>query len=175
MTYSEAAHILGIQGYITPKLTKKAYLKLAKRYHPDMDSTGGEMMKKINNAFATLQNYTGTIEGINNLTTYTFSNSKNKTKNLSKKQLKGNQFNIYEWITMVITMLAMIFGIIYGAAHINAQFPIYFNHISILIMMISIWYVVSEIGCITSVLSILFGSILFRILVELAQRYIISS
>ena len=175
MTYSEAAHILGIQGYISPKMTKNAYLKLAKRYHPDKDSKGLEMMKKINNAFATLENYTGRIEGINNLTTYRSSKVTGGKQEAPHKFKNMTKNNLVFLVSLAIILLYVIFGIIYGCAYIKSLHPIVYNYISGLLMMTAIAYVAIYKGNITLVAAAFFGSSLFLIIVELTRQYLLTS
>lgn len=62
MKISDAINILGLSGDITPELVKTAYRKSAKKYHPDINPVGAEMMKVINSAFGVLKDYTGTQE-----------------------------------------------------------------------------------------------------------------
>ena len=62
MKHSDAANILGINGDVTPEIVKQAYRLAAKKYHPDVNPAGEEMMKIINDAFDTLKDYTGSIE-----------------------------------------------------------------------------------------------------------------
>ena len=61
MQHSDAINILGLSGDITPEIVKQAYRLAAKKYHPDVNPAGAEMMKIINDAFDTLKDYTGTI------------------------------------------------------------------------------------------------------------------
>ena len=62
MKISDAANILGLNGSITPELVKTAFHKAAKKYHPDINSAGAEMMKVVNAAFDVLKDYTGTLD-----------------------------------------------------------------------------------------------------------------
>ena len=62
MEQSDAANILGLQDEITPEITKKAYRDAAKKYHPDINPAGSEMMKIINSAFEALKNFTGIFD-----------------------------------------------------------------------------------------------------------------
>lgn len=61
MKISDAAAILGLSGHITPDATKSAYRAAARRYHPDRNPAGAEMMKLVNAAFDALKSFTGTI------------------------------------------------------------------------------------------------------------------
>ncbi len=62
MKISDAINILELSGEIMPELTKIAFRLAAKKYHPDINQAGTEMMKIINAAYDILKNYTGTIE-----------------------------------------------------------------------------------------------------------------
>lgn len=62
MKTSDAANILGLQNEITPEITKQAYRLAAKKYHPDVNPAGTEMMKVINSAYAVLKDYSGVID-----------------------------------------------------------------------------------------------------------------
>lgn len=62
MKIIDAANILGLSGDITQEDVKKAFHAQAKKYHPDINPAGTEMMKVINAAFEALKDYTGTIK-----------------------------------------------------------------------------------------------------------------
>lgn len=62
MKIADAASILGIDGAITPEKSKKAFWLAAKKYHPDVNPAGEEMMKMVNAAYEVLKDYEGTIE-----------------------------------------------------------------------------------------------------------------
>lgn len=62
MNIYDAAKILGLQGDITPEDVKSAYKDAAKKYHPDINPAGAEMMKMVNAAFDVLKEYTGTFK-----------------------------------------------------------------------------------------------------------------
>jgi len=62
MKQSDAANILNLAGEITPKEVKQSYRSAAKKYHPDINPAGSEMMKIINEAFETLKEFSGTLE-----------------------------------------------------------------------------------------------------------------
>lgn len=62
MKTSDAANMLGLQNEITPEITKQAYRLAAKKYHPDINPAGAEMMKVINSAYAVLKDYSGVID-----------------------------------------------------------------------------------------------------------------
>ena len=62
MNIYDAAKILSLTGEITPEMAKKAYRNACKKYHPDVNPPGGEMMKLINAAFAVLKDYEGDVK-----------------------------------------------------------------------------------------------------------------
>jgi hypothetical protein len=59
MNIYDAAKILGLSGALTPQETKAAYRVACKKYHPDINPVGEEMMKIINQAYGALKDYTG--------------------------------------------------------------------------------------------------------------------
>ena len=61
MKQSDAAKLLDISGAVTPELVKSAFRTQAKKYHPDVNPAGLEMMQMINDAFDTLKDFIGTI------------------------------------------------------------------------------------------------------------------
>lgn len=62
MNIYDAAKILGLSGNITPQTAKTAYRKACKKYHPDVNPAGNEMMKLINQAYDVLKDYSGEIK-----------------------------------------------------------------------------------------------------------------
>lgn len=62
MNIYDAAKILGLTGELDPKTVKAAYRAACKKYHPDLNPAGDEMMKLVNAAFDALKDYTGKIE-----------------------------------------------------------------------------------------------------------------
>jgi len=56
MNINDAAKILGIDGKIDADIVKKAYRMQCKKFHPDRNPAGLEMMKAINVAYDTLKN-----------------------------------------------------------------------------------------------------------------------
>lgn len=62
MLVNDAAKILELTGTITPEDTKKAYRDACKKFHPDINPAGEEMMKIVNAAYTVLEAYTGTIK-----------------------------------------------------------------------------------------------------------------
>ncbi len=61
MNIYDAAKILSVSGELTPQHIKSAYVSACKKYHPDINPAGAEMMKVINAAFDVLRDYSGTI------------------------------------------------------------------------------------------------------------------
>jgi len=61
MNVYDAANFLGLTGEITPEAVKAAYRIAAKKYHPDVNPAGLEMMKFINGAFDVLKDYEGEV------------------------------------------------------------------------------------------------------------------
>ncbi len=62
MNIYDAAKILSLVGEITPKEVKTAYIDACKKYHPDRNPAGQEMMKIVNEAFEVLKDYSGSIK-----------------------------------------------------------------------------------------------------------------
>lgn len=62
MNIYDAAKILGVSGELTKKDIKAAYVAACKKYHPDINPAGAEMMKVINAAYNALKDYTGNIK-----------------------------------------------------------------------------------------------------------------
>ena len=62
MRKEDAAKILGITGEMTAELIKKAYRSACMKYHPDRNAGGEEMMKAVNLAYETLQDFEGTLD-----------------------------------------------------------------------------------------------------------------
>ncbi|MEO0384167.1 MAG: DnaJ domain-containing protein [Pseudomonadota bacterium] len=62
MNVYDAAKILSVSGDVTPKQVKAAYVAACKKYHPDINPAGAEMMKVINAAFDVLRDYSGTLK-----------------------------------------------------------------------------------------------------------------
>ncbi|TSE07407.1 J domain-containing protein [Aquimarina algiphila] len=59
MNVYDAARILGLTGEINPKIVKKAFREASKKYHPDVNPAGEELMKMINEAYEVLKDYSG--------------------------------------------------------------------------------------------------------------------
>ncbi|MFQ1831808.1 DnaJ domain-containing protein [Aeromonas veronii] len=51
MNTQEALNVLNLQGELSEAIIKKAYKKLALKYHPDRNPLGEELMKAVNAAF----------------------------------------------------------------------------------------------------------------------------
>lgn len=62
MNIYDAAKILSLSGDLTPKIIKAAYVTACKKYHPDINPAGAEMMKVINAAYDLLRDYSGNIK-----------------------------------------------------------------------------------------------------------------
>lgn len=62
MNIYDAAKILGLSGDVTPQEAKTAYRASCKKYHPDVNPVGEEMMKVINEAYEALKDYSGAIK-----------------------------------------------------------------------------------------------------------------
>lgn len=62
MNIYDATKILGLSGDLNPEIIKQAYRAACKKYHPDINPAGVEMMKLINAAFDVLKDYEGTIQ-----------------------------------------------------------------------------------------------------------------
>ena len=62
MNIYDAAKILGLDGDITPEQTKEAYREACKKYHPDVNPVGEEMMKIVNEAYSVLKDHSGEVK-----------------------------------------------------------------------------------------------------------------
>ena len=62
MKLSDAAHILSLTGTVGTEDIKLAYRRAAKKYHPDRNPAGLEMMKMVNEAYELLKEYSGNLE-----------------------------------------------------------------------------------------------------------------
>ncbi|MGH0004275.1 J domain-containing protein [Pseudovibrio ascidiaceicola] len=60
MKISDALSILGLSSGATQDEIKSAYKGAAKKYHPDLNPAGAEMMKLVNAAFDVLRDATST-------------------------------------------------------------------------------------------------------------------
>lgn len=61
MIIKDAAKILNITGKVTKEEIKKAYRLACKKYHPDLNSAGLEMMQLVNAAYDELKSFEGSI------------------------------------------------------------------------------------------------------------------
>lgn len=59
MTIADALKLLNLSEEVTAHSVAAAYHAAAKRYHPDVNPAGSEMMKMVNEAYATLENWEG--------------------------------------------------------------------------------------------------------------------
>ena len=62
MNIYDAAKILGLSGNITPSDIKTAYREACKKYHPDINPAGEEMMKIVNSAYEVLKDFSGDVQ-----------------------------------------------------------------------------------------------------------------
>lgn len=62
MKPNDAAKLLDLDGDITPETVKLAYRRACKKYHPDINPAGLEMMKSVNLAYEALKDFTGNVE-----------------------------------------------------------------------------------------------------------------
>ena len=62
MQITDAAKLLNLVGDITPEIVKAAYRAATKKYHPDINPAGENMMKLINAAYDVLKAYNGIID-----------------------------------------------------------------------------------------------------------------
>lgn len=61
MKLVDAARVLGLSGTVDPEDVKRAYRTAAKRYHPDHNPAGAEMMKMVNAAYEALRDHVGPV------------------------------------------------------------------------------------------------------------------
>jgi len=59
MNIYDAAKIFNLSGVTTKELVKKRYLELCKKYHPDVNPAGLELMKLTNAAYDVLKDHEG--------------------------------------------------------------------------------------------------------------------
>lgn len=62
MNIYDAAKLLSLTGEITQDDIKEAYREACKKYHPDINPAGDEMMKIINQAYDVLKDFSGAIK-----------------------------------------------------------------------------------------------------------------
>lgn len=91
MTLSEAAKILNVSESATPEQVYKAYKRLAKKYHPDLNNESveaKEKMQEINAAYAFFEKYFQKQQG-NNRT----QNQGQQTRTHTQNQSRSNRTN----------------------------------------------------------------------------------
>ncbi len=94
MNTQEALNVLNIQGDISQEIIKKAYKKLALKYHPDRNPLGEELMKAVNAAFEFLMK---NIEFVNKY----------------QSQKSEDRYDYGEELERVLTALSVMPGIIF--------------------------------------------------------------
>lgn len=106
MKLSEAGQILGLNGHVTESDVIKAYRQLAKKYHPDINPLGLEMMQMLNAAYEALRGFSGEIPSDTTKAGQTINNSEYLEKvfeALSKiKDLEGLNIEIcgvWAWVS----------------------------------------------------------------------------
>lgn len=101
MNIYDASKILGISGEITPEITKKAYREASKKFHPDINPAGLEMMKIINEAYDALKTYKGFINPPKQATSESFGELLNNALNvvLDLEGLDVEVCGSWIWIT----------------------------------------------------------------------------
>ena len=62
MKHSDAAAVLGLSGTITPEMVQDAWKAAAKKYHPDVNPAGADMMKVVNAARDALDGFSGNVD-----------------------------------------------------------------------------------------------------------------
>ena len=62
MNIYDAAKILSLSGEIKPEQVKIAFRNACKKYHPDVNPAGDDMMKLINAAYAVLKDFDGDVK-----------------------------------------------------------------------------------------------------------------
>lgn len=62
MNRYDAAKILGLSGAITPDQSKAAYYRACKKYHPDVNPAGADMMAVVNAAYDALRDFDGDVQ-----------------------------------------------------------------------------------------------------------------
>jgi hypothetical protein len=62
MKLDDAAKILNLGGDVTPEMIKTAYRRASSKYHPDKGGSV-EMMQAVNQAYESLKDYQGAIDG----------------------------------------------------------------------------------------------------------------
>lgn len=62
MKLSDAAHVLALAGNVTTEDVKLAYRRAARKYHPDKNPVGLDMMKMVNAAYELLKLFSGNLD-----------------------------------------------------------------------------------------------------------------
>ena len=62
MKKEDAIKILGLNGELNPAIIKKAFRSLSKKFHPDINPAGNQMQIALNEAYAVLKDFSGTLE-----------------------------------------------------------------------------------------------------------------
>lgn len=62
MNTYDAARVLGLSGDIDPEAVKTAYRTMSKKFHPDINPAGADMMKLINAAYDALKDFVGNLD-----------------------------------------------------------------------------------------------------------------
>ncbi|MDP8042502.1 DnaJ domain-containing protein [Pasteurella atlantica] len=70
MNINEALNILNLTGKVSKDDIKKAYKKMAVKYHPDKNPVGTEVMKAVNSAYEFLKSLDQDIEHTDNENSY---------------------------------------------------------------------------------------------------------
>jgi len=82
MKPADAMQFLGLTGEITETALKAAFRAAAKKYHPDVNPAGAEMMKAVNDAFDTLKPLIGeTIQPTETTASHTYPEALNEALN----------------------------------------------------------------------------------------------
>ncbi|EPN0316318.1 J domain-containing protein [Vibrio vulnificus] len=79
MNVNDAMNLLNLSGEVNQTEIKTAYKKASLKYHPDRNAAGAEMMKAINEAFATLSKLGETVKLTGNA--YDFAEALNEKLN----------------------------------------------------------------------------------------------
>ncbi len=62
MSTEQAAKILGLTGEQTAQSIKRAYREACKKFHPDRNPMGEDMMKTVNEAYEALKDFSGVLK-----------------------------------------------------------------------------------------------------------------
>lgn len=62
MSIYDAAKVLGLTGTLTPEDIRTAFREAAKKYHPDVNPAGLQMMQLVNAAFEALKDYSEPVD-----------------------------------------------------------------------------------------------------------------